>query len=417
MKELTIENLQDIIVHTLNHIDRRLTGHGERVAYGTLLMLEEEPGFSYIETCKILWTVLFHDIGILHKEAYVEDLLKSESSSAFSHARYGALFLKHFSPYPEYTPIVYYHHSGQEEVERAHMDEKMKWVCKYIQALDAADLYCTSHPEASTETLLGFLGQLDAKRYDKKAVGTVMRFVREYQVPQNLVPENVHRELLAYLSKMHVTEEDKAALLQTLVSLIDFRSRYTALHCAIMVHVSDLLGELCGLDETSRAKLHIGATLHDLGKVAVPVEILESPGKLAGEDWEIMKSHVVLTEEILKRRVPDDVLHIAIRHHETLNGEGYPRGLDTNSLSLPERIAAVADIVSALSEERSYKSSFPLDKVLQILWDMAGKKRISPEVVRILDDNKEQIYQAARAKGQETAEMYDRIYREYELSK
>lgn len=417
MKELTIENLQDIIVHTLNHIDRRLTGHGERVAYGTLLMLEEDPRFSYTETCKILWTVLFHDIGILHREGYVEDLLKSESYSSFSHARYGALFLKHFSPYPEYTPIVYYHHSGQEEVERAHMDEKMKWVCKYIQALDAADLYCTSRPEASTETLLGFLGQLDAKRYDKKAVEIVMRLVREHQVPQNLIAENVHREILAYLSKMHITEEEKAALLQSLVSLIDFRSRYTALHCAIMVHVSDLLGELCGLDEASRAKLHVGATLHDLGKVAVPVEILESPGKLTGEDWEIMKSHVSLTEEILKGRVPEDVLHIAVRHHETLNGEGYPRGLDADSLSLPERIVAVADIVSALSEERSYKSSFPLDKVLQILWDMAGKNRISSEVVRILDDNKEQIYQAARIKGQEAAEMYDRIYREYELSR
>ena len=130
-----------------------------------------------------------------------------------------------------------------------------------------------------------------------------------------------------------------------------------------------------------------------------------------------MKSHVALTEEILKGRVPDDILHIAIRHHETLNGTGYPRGLGADSLDLPARIVAVADIVSALSEERSYKAAFPLDEVLQILWDMADSGRISSEVVRILDDNKEEIYQAARTKGQKTSEMYDKIYHEYELSK
>lgn len=417
MKELAIENLQDIIVRTLNHIDYRLTGHGERVAYGTLLMLEEDPRFSYIETCKIIWTVLLHDIGIFHKMGNVEDLLKSENVSSFSHARYGALFLKHFSPYPEYAPIVHYHHSSREEVESACMSEKMKWICKYIQALDAADLYCVSHPEAESDRLLGFLSRLSAERYDKRAVDTVMGLVRKYQVPQNLTLENVHRELLQYLKKMHITEEEKAALLQTLVSFIDFRSHYTALHCAIMVHVSDMLGGLCGLDEETRAALHIGATLHDLGKIAIPVDILESSGKLAGESWEIMKSHVALTEEILKGRVPDDILHIDIRHHETLNGTGYPRGLGADSLDLPARIVAVADIVSALSEERSYKAAFPLDEVLQILWDMADSGRISSEVVRILDDNKEEIYQAARTKGQKTSEMYDKIYHEYELSK
>ena len=416
MKELTIENLQDIIVRTLNHIDRRLTGHGERVAYGTLLMLKEDPRFSYIETFKIIWTILLHDIGIFHNMANVEGLLKNERASAFLHAHYGSFFLKYFSPYPEYAPIVYYHHSSREDVESACMSEKMKWACKYMQALDAADLYCVSHPEAKSDQLLGFLSRLSAKRYDKRAVDIIMGLVRKYQIPQNLILENVHRELLQYLKKMHVTEEEKAALLQTLVSFIDFRSHYTALHCAIMVHVSDMLGGLCGLDEETRAALHIGATLHDLGKIAIPVEILESPGKLAGKNWETMKSHVSLTEEILRGRVPDNVFHIAIRHHETLNGTGYPLGLNADSLDLPARIVAVADIVSALSEERSYKSAFPLDEVLQILWDMADSGRISPEVVRILDDNKEEIYEAAREKGRKTSEMYDKIYREYALS-
>lgn len=415
MQKLTSENLQDIIVRSLNHMDSRLTGHGERVAYGTLLMLEQDSRFSYDDICKITWTVLLHDIGSFHKITDISDLLKTENDSSFSHAHYGSLFLKYFSPYPEYAPIVYYHHSDYKSIESSDMDQKMAWVSKCLQVLDAADLYHVSHPEATAEQFLYFLSRLDTNHYSKEAVEAVSGTIRQGHVMQN-ARMDIHKELLQYLSKMDVTEKEKSALLQTLVSSIDFRSHYTALHCAVMVHVSDMLGRLCGLDGNAREVLHVGATLHDLGKIAIPVEVLESPGRLQGEDWEIMKSHVVITEEILKGRVPDDVLRVAVRHHETLSGTGYPRGLKADELSLPERIVAVADIVSALSEERSYKSAFPLEEVLRILWDMADNGRICKEVVRILDDNKEDIYQAARAVGRKTAEMYEKIYREYKLA-
>ena len=91
--------------------------------------------------------------------------------------------------------------------------------------------------------------------------------------------EEIHQVLLGHLEQMRISQDIQEQLLRMLVSSIDFRSHYTALHCAVMVRVSDLLAQLCGLEKEERRQVHLGAILHDLGKIAIPSEILESPGK------------------------------------------------------------------------------------------------------------------------------------------
>ncbi len=89
---------------------------------------------------------------------------------------------------------------------------------------------------------------------------------------------------------------------------------------------------------------------------------MESPDKLDAEDWEIMQSHASITEKILKGRVTDEVLKIASRHHERVDGTGYPYGISDNDLTLAERIVAVVDdVVGALLQERSYKKAFSFE--------------------------------------------------------
>lgn len=95
---------------------------------------------------------------------------------------------------------------------------------------------------------------------------------------------------------------------------------------------------------------------------------------------------------------------------------GYPRGLDARSLTLPQRIVAVADIVSALSEERSYKAAFPLEEVLNILEGMCERGKLCPQVIGVLRDHRERIYAEARRAGDETHAIYDRIHREFATS-
>jgi len=410
MREVSLENLLNIVVASLNKMDKRLTGHGERVAYDMLLI--DAPGFSRDDLCKLTWTVLLHDIGNF-RQSDIEDLIKRENDHSFSHARYGYLFLKSFSPFPEFTPIVRYHHSGSAEIEASDMEERLKRASECLQLFDTADLFFISHPGSTAQEARRFVKELAQNRFDPAATEAVLEVMDKLPQAQGLNIKEVHGAVLAKLKEMEVTENEKEMLLKTLVRAIDFRSHATALHCAIVVKASGLLAEYCGLDSNARDAVALGAMLHDLGKIGTPTGILESSGKLEGTGWDLMKAHVTCTEEILRGRVDDEVLLIAIRHHEKLNGTGYPYGLTAKDLTLPQRIVAVADIVSALCEERSYKKTFPLEKVLSILEDMVANGGICPEVVSAFRKHKDTVYNAVMETARQVDAQYTRIYDEY----
>ena len=155
-----------------------------------------------------------------------------------------------------------------------------------------------------------------------------------------------------------------------LVYSIDFRSEHTVVHTMSTVNFAMQLGRLMGLGAKELQSLYYGALLHDLGKVAIPLDILESPGRLEEKDMRVMRAHVRITEMILSGLVDEEVLEIAARHHEKLDGTGYHKGLTEKDLTLPQQIAAVADMLSALYGKRSYKDSFDSGKIRKILQEI-----------------------------------------------
>ena len=161
------------------------------------------------------------------------------------------------------------------------------------------------------------------------------------------------------------------------------------------------------------ARIYCGALLHDLGKIGVPLGILEKPGKLSPDEMAIMRTHVTLTEDILAGCVDEDVLHAAVRHHEKLDGSGYPRGLTAAELAPAERIVAVADVVSALVGTRSYKDAFPKQKVLALLRDQAERGLLDAEAVRVMARDYDQIMATVARASAPVAEAYRRVQEEY----
>jgi len=413
MRKLSLEHLFDIISSTLNNMDKRLTGHGERVAYAMLLL--PDFGLSPDEACRLTWTVLFHDIGSFSEHG-IKDLMKKENNESFSHARYGYLFLKAFSPFPEFAPVVRYHHSGHEEIDASDMDDTLKWASKCLQVLDIADLFLLSHIGASEQDVAHFLLEEEKGRFDSEVVEASLEVLGKLPKFAGLSAEDVHKILFSRLGQMEVSEYETELLLRTLVSSIDFRSHATALHCSTVTKAADLLAEYSGLSADERDAVHLGAMLHDLGKTGIPTRILDSRDKLNSVDWKIMRSHVDVADKILRGRVDDDVLEIALRHHEKLDGTGYPRGLHADDLTLPQRIVAVADIASALCTERSYKPAFPLERAMAILEDMSAKGQICPETVAVFEAHKEEIYDSIHKAGLEAEKRYVSIFMEYCLS-
>lgn len=398
---ITFKNLLHIIISSVDYMDVALAGHSTRVAYDMMSILKNDPRFTYEEVCKITWSTLFHDIGILEKIP-IPDLIAGEENSKFSHAEYGSLFMKYFSPFPEYYTIVKYHHTSYNELQELDFDEKLKDAAILLYVIDKIDLYRISNKHPNIEKLLS--------RYKPEIADSIKKYI---YIESKLSNNEIQEYLLSYLGNMKLTDEQIFAFLNILISSFDFRSRHTAIHCAGVSAISNYLANIYNLDEQTRQNIHIGAMLHDIGKIAIPHRILESTGKLDGDDWEIMQSHITITEKILKDRVTDEVLKIAARHHEKLDGTGYPYGIYGKDLTLPERIVAVADIISALSQERSYKKAFSLEKICKILEEMSQSGKLCPSVCETFISNKEEIYQHVKEVYLDKNRQYEKIVNDY----
>jgi HD-GYP domain-containing protein (c-di-GMP phosphodiesterase class II) len=132
--------------------------------------------------------------------------------------------------------------------------------------------------------------------------------------------------------------------------------------------------------------LEIAGQLHDLGKLSVPESILHKSGKLSNKELNIIKQHTYHTYELIDRlQTMDKVRDWAAFHHEKLDGSGYPFHKRGQELDLGARIMAVADIFTALSEDRSYRKRMNRNQILCILWEQVKNNWIDGDVVRMLE--------------------------------
>ena len=128
-------------------------------------------------------------------------------------------------------------------------------------------------------------------------------------------------------------------------------------------------------DDTSLFWFRIGALLHDVGKLMVPAEVLNKPGKLTDEEWAMVRGHPSAGVELLADiEFPWDVRPIVESHHERWDGKGYPHGLAGESIPLTARVLCVADVYDALTSVRSYKRAFTHDEAMEIMRQDVGKQ-------------------------------------------
>jgi PAS domain S-box-containing protein/putative nucleotidyltransferase with HDIG domain len=170
--------------------------------------------------------------------------------------------------------------------------------------------------------------------------------------------------------KEHLKSDEryKKMLVDTIRAMsltVEKRDPYTAGHQNKVAQLSVAIGRELGMDENHLEGLRLGATIHDIGKIYVPAEILNRPGRLSKAEFEIIKSHAEVGYDIIKDvHFPWPVANMVVQHHERMDGSGYPRGLRGEEIILEARILAVADVVEAITSHRPYRPAVGLDKAL-----------------------------------------------------
>lgn len=176
--------------------------------------------------------------------------------------------------------------------------------------------------------------------------------------------------------------DDAEQVILTLARTVEAKDDQTEGHCERLSLLSVELGKVLGLGRRDLRALDRGGVLHDIGKVGVPDSILFKPGKLDPREWEVMKTHPVIGDQMVAPlRSLKDVRQIIRHHHERFNGSGYPDGLAGHDIPLTARVLQVVDAYDALRSERPYKPRFDHAKTVAILRDEEARGLWDPELL------------------------------------
>ena len=208
------------------------------------------------------------------------------------------------------------------------------------------------------------------------------RILEQVDIFSHLIAEMVLNDLVAIRSLV--------AALRTAVGMVHMRDPESGNHLERMARYSRLIAREmvrqghCRLDDEQIEQIFHFAPLHDVGKIGIPDQILLKPGKLDDEEREVMNAHTMIGRQIVDELIEnfgfdhlpyiDYLRNIAEQHHETVDGNGYPNGLQGESIALEARIVAVSDVFDALTSERPYKSSWSNDHAFSMLKLMAIDK-------------------------------------------
>ncbi len=194
---------------------------------------------------------------------------------------------------------------------------------------------------------------------------------------QDLLPKDI----------TYVTLEEFEYIADIFASIIDNKSSFTASHSRGIANLAYEVSKHIGYSDSKCLKMKIAGLLHDIGKLAIPNDILDKNTSLTNEEFSIIKSHTYYTKLILDRiEEISDICDWACNHHEKLNGEGYPRKLKAEEISEEARIIGVCDIYQALTEDRPYRKGMYMYEAFGILDDMANNGFICETAVKYMKD-------------------------------
>jgi len=251
-------------------------------------------------------------------------------------------------------------------------------------------LYFTK-PWREEEVLLHIrqsISKVDILRENKKLVEIIQGKNKELlELNKSLEEKALEKtnDLLVQTEKLKESYRKSQIILEgivrTLSKIVETRDPYTSGHEDQVAKISCKIAKEMNLLDDQISLIHIAATLHDIGKISVPSEILTKPSALTDLEREIIKNHCKVANDILINiEFPYPVAEIIYQHHERMDGSGYPRGLRGEEIALEARIIGVADVVDAMASYRPYRPALGVDAAIREIIKFKGEK-YDPQVV------------------------------------
>ena len=391
-KVVETKNLWSIAIDFMKNIDDKLMEFNLKFAYITYMICKLSK-VDYKTKKHLVFISCFNNVG-KHYEG--------ENASNPTVETY--LFLKYFSPIKNDADLLLPEILGSKNLKNIMGYNKLKIAKKFTQYLISTN---------DSDEALRMIMQED-KKYGYLDIVALNRLVKKTDLFYELNSMHYKTVVYKFISKMMFSRKEKTYFFSMLSSLFEMYSSQTLYHSKVTAIISYKIARCMKIDKKRCSKIYVAGLSHDLGKVCIPLRILEKPDKLTDREYSTMKKHVEYTKMILENKMDYDIIEIAYRHHERLDGSGYPNKIPGKCLTLDQKILQVADVISALIAKRSYKEAWSIDKTIAILEDNVKNDKLDIDVVECFKQNRNKILKASIQLMNQAEKIYNKMNEERE---
>lgn len=333
---------------------------------------------------------LIHDIGIFdvsNEELHeLLDLSTTANQSVRIHPQKGAAIV---SALPGFIPIARMIMDHHEWVDGSGYPRglnafEISTEAQILRIADALAFYIDAGQEDMGYILKAMQERVDVE-FSSEVYDGLLTILNEELWKDLIYEPNLYSNLDRFLETAPLAKksirENRFHCLEMFGRVLDAKHSYSEGHSRRVAYFSELLAIACGLDDKQVAQIRDAAYLHDIGKVAIPLSILDSPRKLSDEEFEVIKQHAQLSQDIvLSVSLFEDLADIVGADQEHWDGTGYPLQLKEHEIPLGSRIIFIADAFDAMTSTRSYRKAMPVARAIEELRKGSGTD-FDPEIV------------------------------------
>jgi len=406
---VNIGNFLLSLSEALDLVDPLLTQHQQRTAF-IVWEMGKIASMSQERLSEAFIAALLHDIGAFSIEEKLA-IKNFETENTQLHCLRGEILLKQLPWLYEIGLIVRHHHTGwdqwNESIENPVVfASQMLFLADYVERkIDRKKYILHQHERIKSE-----IRRLAGSLLHPHIVELFMITSEREEFWLDLVNHRLYSLLLneGPFKGKEIDFDEITLISEFFRNIIDFRSPFTATHSAGVAAAASILSKMLGFTEMEIKLMAVAGNLHDIGKLAVPNQILNKRDKLSKKEVALMKAHPYYTFMVINTIGGlQQIAEWAAYHHEKLDGSGYPFRCNADELTLGSRIMMVADIFTALTENRPYRKGMSLRETLKLLKNYASKEMLDKKVVNMLIENSEIIYQYITQHQEKVREVYE----------
>ena len=396
LRKVSKMNTFDIVMCLSNAIDLvspDVSGHHIRVAY-IAYKIAKQYGLSKEKIDKLVIAACIHDIGAINLKERNE-ILKFDYKSDGRHEEIGYYYTKESKIFSDISDIIRYHHKDCN-YKRIDDGEKIPVESQILHLADRIDAYINKK-ETILKQINSIINKLDessGKEFEANHIEAFKRVAKNEAFWLYLISNDLTTLLKkeVKLPNKELNIEDYSELAKWFSNFIDFRSEFTTIHSMGVAKSARIIAQEMKLSPLEIELIEISGFLHDIGKLAIPNSILEKNGKLDELEFSIIKTHTFFTYNTLKVvKQFNNINKYASYHHEHIDGTGYPFHIKGKKMLIGCRILCVADIITAVSEDRPYRKGMEKNAIIKLLEEKGDNKHLDSKIVEIAIKNIDKI--------------------------